>query len=315
MYYCKLSATYLNGIFFCSKVKFNTIKNMSAIHKFRITDCIVKEKDAKEIYYYCFSYANFEFDFEDWSDRLQLNIDNSIKIDFDKFFSALSENYNIKGISFFELVFKLYNDDFETLHQNNNIDQISNLVSAEALVWYHIFADLYIDGFLKFPLKELKIEIAQVEDGIVAFPQVSDMSFWDEQYREFLIRLLANVPSNDLFNFPIQNWFEKNEEELFGGPISMKTNSIIWGMKEEERILITDNNSWERYNHLWWNDLIQKNVQYKIENEGDKWIETLQEYPLEIVSVTALIHNSWFVDIEEFIKNKDQFDSTAYFTN
>lgn len=200
---------------------------MSAIHKFRITDCIVKEKDTKEIYNYCFSYANFEFDFEDWSDRLQLNIDNSTKIDFDKFFSVLSENYNIKGISLFELVFKLYNEDFENLRQNNNIDQISSLVSAEALLWYHIFADLSVEGFLKFPLKELKIEIAQIEDGIVAFPQVSDMSFWDEQYREFLIRLLANVPSNDSFNFPIQNWFEKNDEELFGGPTSMKINAIF----------------------------------------------------------------------------------------
>ncbi|MCX8526271.1 hypothetical protein OF897_20345 [Chryseobacterium formosus] len=283
---------------------------MSTIHKYRITDYSVKERSTKEIFNYCFGFSDEDFSFEDWLDRLRVNTD-SAEMDFDKFFSILSENYSHKGLSFFDLIFRLYNNEFNHLKENNNSGEIINLTSAEALLWYHIFADLSIDGFSKFPLKELKIEIAQIEDGIVTLPNVDEKIFWGEQYREFLIRLLSNLPDSTPSHFPIAEWFEKNDADLFDNFIT--NTEIIWGVKEEARILITDNNSWENYNHHWWKDLLQKTVEYKIQHNGENWINTLQEYPLEMVTVNVLIHNSWFPNIEDLIKNEAEFDSTAYF--
>lgn len=284
---------------------------MSAIHKYRVTDYSVKEKSTKEIFDYCFGFSNEDFSFEDWFDRLRVDTYHSVEIDFDKFFSILSENYSHKGLSFFDLIFRLYNDEFKHLKENNDTDQIINLASAEALLWYHIFADLSIDGFSKFPLAELKIEIAQIEDGIVTFPNIDEKIFWGGQYREFLTRLLANLPDSTSSHFPISEWFEKNGQDLFDDFIA--NNEIIWGVKEKERILITDNNSWENYSHRWWKDLLQKTVEYKIQHNGENWIETLHEYPLEVITVNVLIHNSWFPNIEDLIKNEEEFDSTAYF--
>ncbi|WP_159473738.1 hypothetical protein [Chryseobacterium sp. 18068] len=284
---------------------------MSTIHKYKVTDYSVKERSTKEIFNYCFGFSDEDFSFEDWLNRLKVNTDHSAKIDFDKFFSILSENYSDKGLAFFDLVFRLYNGVFSNLKENNNSGEITNPVSAEALLWYHIFADLSIDGFSKFPLKELKIEIAQIEDGIVTFPNVDEKIFWGEQYREFLIRLLANLPDSTPSQFPIVEWFEKNDEDLLDSFIV--NNEIIWGVKEEERILITGNNSWENYSHHWWKDLLQKIVEYKIHHNGENWIDTLQEYPLEVVTVKVLIHNSWFPNIEELIKNQEEFDNAAYF--
>ncbi len=286
---------------------------MSAIHQYRITDYSVKERDTKEIFNYCFGFSDEDFSFEDWLDRLRVDTDHSAELDFDKFFSLLSENYTQKGLSFFDLIFRLYNDEFSCLKENNDSGTITSPVSAEALLWYHIFVDLSVEGFSKFPLKELKIEIAQIEDGIITFPNVDEKLFWGEQYREFLIRLLATLPDASLSHFPIEEWFEKNGRDLSDNFIT--NNEIIWGVKEEARILITDNDSWENYNHHWWKDLLQKTVEHKIQYNGDNWIITLKEYPLEIVTVKVLMHHSWFPDIEYFIKNNSEFSSTAYFVN
>lgn len=285
---------------------------MSAIHKFRVIDSSVKERDSKEVYNYCFSYSDLGFEFPDWFERLQIDIDSS-EVDFDKFFSIISENYQSKGLSAFDLIFRLYNDDFETLRQSANSEN-PPIVPAEALVWYHILSDLSVDGFSKIPTMELKVEIAQHEDGITAFPHIDDMNYWDEQYREFLVRLLSEVPSKDSYTFPIQNWYKENGMELYDGPL-MDTNSIVWGMKEENRIRITDNSSWQKYNQFWWADLMQKNVQYKLENNGDGWLDSLEENPLEVVTVNVLMHNSWFPDIQEVVENEEVFNSTAFFVS
>lgn len=286
---------------------------MSTIHKYRVTDCSVNERETKEIFNFCFGFSDEDFSFEDWLDRLRVDTNHSVEVDFDKFFSILSENYNNKGLAFFDLIFRLYNDEFSNLKENNDYAQITNLASAEALLWYHIFVDLSIEGFSKFPLKELKIEIAQIEDGLITFPNIDEKIFWGEQYREFLTRLLANLPDSTSFHFPIAEWFKKNDHDLFDN--FTINNEIIWGVKEESRIAITDSNSWENYSQYWWKDLLQKTVEYKIQHHGKSWIQTLQEYPLEVVTVKVLIHNSWFQNIENLIKNKEEFESTAYFVN
>lgn len=276
----------------------------STIHKYKVTEYSVKELATKEIYNYCFGFSAIDFHFGDWLDRLRVEVDNADELDFDAFFSILSEHYHQKGLSFFDLIFRIYKDEFENLKQEYDASQMDKLASAEALLWHHIFADLSIDGFSKLPLKELKIEIAQVEDGIVAFPGENEKEYWGEQYREFLTRLLSNFPDSGSFDFPIGEWLEKDNHTF---------NEIIWGVKEEERILITDNNSLENHPHRWWHHLLHETMAYKTQHNGENWITSLQEYPFEVVTVYALIHNSLFNNIEDVIKNNEQYDSTAYF--
>ena len=78
---------------------------------------------------------------------------------------------------------------------------------------------------------------------------------------------------------------------------------------------LTDNSSWQKYNQFWWADLMQKNVQYKLENNGDGWLDSLEENPLEVVTVNVLMHNSWFPDIQEVVENEEVFNSTAFFVS
>lgn len=279
----------------------------TTIHRYRITNCSVNERSTKEIFDYCFGFSEIDFYFEDWFDRFGVTIEDSENATFDSFFSVVSENYSKKGLPFFDLIFRLYKAEFENLRQGNNS------ATAEALLWHHILADLSVDGFKRLPIKELTIGIVQVEGGIVTFPKEDNAESWGVQYREFLIRMLANLPKPNTSIYPISEWFENKGVDLYDGVIS--NTEIIWGVKEEDRIRITDHTSWDEYTDYWWKDLMNGIVQYQIENNGEDFEETLEEYPLEVVTVKVLISDLWFPNIEEYIKNNTEFDSTAYYTN
>lgn len=281
------------------------------IHKYRITACTLLEKTTKEIYDYCFGFSEEDFSFEDWLDRLGADTKNSGRMDFAEFISIISENYTSKGLAFFDLVFRLYHDEFNHLQQSNSSGHVIHLTSAEALLWYHIFVDLSVDGFQKFPLRELKIEIAQIEDGITAFPKVDDRIFWGYQYREFLTRLLATLPDSDPFHFPVSEWLENNGQNSSNG--LAVNNEIVWGVKEENRLVVEDVQTLQNSSSEWWSKVLQETLNHKIQHNGENWIHTLHDYPFEVVTVKVLLHNSWFPHIENLVKNKNEFDSTAYF--
>lgn len=276
---------------------------------------------------YCFYKRKFRY--KTILEFLKLDLSNEKEIfsmPFERFIELLKLNYERKGVSFFDPILNLYEEQFIEIEKSYENNKINNLINPKALVWNNILANFGIENFESRPVLELAIDIAQNSDGVVAFPNHRGLGIKSRSYREFMIRILVDL-QNEITDSQrtINKWFNSRNGVLHPEyPKHMKfgeeniafdgDEGIIWGINEIERIIIDggDKEILSKYKNSWWSDILNSNIEYWKERNTN-WLENNKEYPFVIAKFSILIHPSWFdKKTISTLKFEPIYDSTAY---
>ncbi len=300
----------------------------TTIFKVKVNHYENKQMDTETFMDYCLEFPPMDFDYRKYIELLSLKLeknDSPRSMSYKRFFELLKMNHELSGDSFFEPLLKEFEEEFMILKESYINHKISVLSHPNMVIWNNTLADLKVMDFKPLPVLELKIEIAQDESGIVAFPNHRGLGVQSAIYREFMIRILIDIQQgmNDSSE-TIYNWFKERNGEPYPDYLNSISygegksdfygdEGIIWGISQDNEITIqlNDTDFKEQFKGEWWLDRIASNFDYWRKNDPE-WSETNKDYPFKIKEFTILVHPAWF-PAEPFVLDLSQiYDSTAY---
>lgn len=297
------------------------------IFKIKILEETSEFIEEEKLINYCFSSPKRHFKFSGYLKFFGVDLskeENLRGMSYKRFLTLLEENRDLLSLQTLSNLKEIELSKREVLKESYNARLIKELIAPKTLIWNNILASLKIEGFTKYPVTKIVMEIVQDQDGIAAFPNHRGLGINSPIYREFMLRALSEIENqSQAGSTQFNDWINANEIELhpeyprnidfsqFENGVGIE--GIIWGIKEENEIVIEldDIDYIKKYKDAWWLERIKSNFEYWKENSSE-WAEVNKEYPFRIKTFSLILHPAWFNKNLNSTYLDEIYDSTAY---